>query len=220
MRNDKDSKGQAGVLVSDQTTAGAPAHLGSFAEGATRERIDTAFAPRTFAIEIACGGVDSLCDALKATPLSDDLQTRLWDELFSSPSLHGRKEGVTYWGDVTALGTGDHCAHVELGRAGKALVAAFRALAVRAGNEAGDVGHELLSGIEITPEMIERNAGTQALAVLADEIGDASEVFISARQCKRGAVFFLRELANHGWRVIPPAFDIPCSDTKGNFERR
>ena len=119
--------------------------------------------PREFGIEIEDGGVGQLLEALSAAPLSESLKELLWTELLDAPGLNSGPDGVTCCGDIAALGTGDFSSRVELGRAGKALVFAFRALAGSALDEIGDVcGHEEESpAFEITSEMVE--AGVTAL---------------------------------------------------------
>jgi hypothetical protein len=47
------------------------------------------------AVTIADDGADELLEALYATPLSESLKARFWDELFDTPSLHAGPEGVT-----------------------------------------------------------------------------------------------------------------------------
>ena len=107
-----------------------------------------------FGIAIADAGYGALLDALEAAPFSDELKRLLWDELLDPDRTKSGPDGVIDYAHLSALGVGadDLVAGVNLGRAGKALVAALRALSGLALDEVGDGGHDALPGqIEIPP---------------------------------------------------------------------
>src|SRR6266849_4604820 len=89
-----------------------------------------------------------LLDALAATPFSASLKQNIWSELFDARGLRAGPEGVAYCVDSLTpdpLGGEEEAeelvARAKLGRAGIALMSAFRALSAVALNEIGG-GHE------------------------------------------------------------------------------
>jgi hypothetical protein len=96
-----------------------------------------------FSIELADGGVGALLEALEACPLSEELSQRLWDELLDPERTKSGPDGVIDCADLSALGVGAEnlVAAVKLGRAGEALVTAFRALSGPPLEEIGPICH-------------------------------------------------------------------------------
>jgi hypothetical protein len=86
-------------------------------------------------VRISGAEADELAAAIERTPFSDDLKERLWAELVGSPaSFPTGPDGVFDIADVAApdasqgIERGDWIVRLGLGRRGKILAAAFRAL--------------------------------------------------------------------------------------------
>lgn len=89
---------------------------------------------RSFGISIVPGGSMELEIALAETPLSDELKRLLLLELFDADLFQTGSDGVLCLGDMPARsasdthGGRDFVCNLDLGTAGKSVVAALRAL--------------------------------------------------------------------------------------------
>ena len=111
---------------------------------------------KPFGIEIADNGIGALIGALETAPFSEELRRLLWVELLDPNRTKTGPDGVIDYALSPAAIADDLVAGVHLGRAGKALMLALRALRRDALDEIRDGCHARLSirEIEVSDAML------------------------------------------------------------------